>query len=92
MKPYSQRREPRGHVCLTHQCSTRRRALKRDKAAARQAFKAEDQQSLETAFLQGAKWWEWTMNDATMWPSDQDRALKEAARKRADATLGQPLD
>ncbi len=39
MKPYAIRKEPRGSVCMTSNCPTRKRALRRDKKAARRAAK-----------------------------------------------------
>lgn len=44
--------------------------------------------ALIVAFLQGAKWWEYLDTGATMWPSDQDRAVREAERLAKDGTLG----
>ena len=46
------------------------------------------QPSLITAFVQGAKWWEYTEKCATMWPSDQDRAHEAAVDKMNKGTLG----
>ena len=34
----------------------------------------------QRAFVNGAKWWEWVTNNATMFPSDVDRACAEAVR------------
>ncbi len=39
MKPYAPKRETRGQVTLTHNCPTRKRALRRDKKAARRLAK-----------------------------------------------------
>lgn len=44
----------------------------------------EQEQVLIVAFIQGAKWWEWKKDGATMWQSDQAAAEAEA-RKRAEA-------
>ena len=30
------------------------------------------------AFVSGAKWWEWTVSGATMWPEDVDKAERAA--------------
>lgn len=40
------------------------------------------------AFLQGAKFWEFTKTGATMWQSDQFAAFKEAIRMLRGGTLG----
>jgi formylmethanofuran dehydrogenase subunit E len=40
------------------------------------------------AFLNGAKWWEYVSTGATMWQSDQNRAMQEALRHEAEGTLG----
>lgn len=45
-------------------------------------------EQLLIAFVQGAKWWEYITQEATMWQSDQDRALLEANRRLASGTLG----
>lgn len=42
----------------------------------------------EIAFLQGAKWWEWRQTKFTMWTSDQQLVLEEAARRLNNKTLG----
>lgn len=34
-----------------------------------------------TAFIKGAKWWEWKKEGATMWQSDQFAARSEAQRQ-----------
>ena len=33
------------------------------------------------AFADGAKWWEYQREGATMWPADQDRAWVEAEKR-----------
>lgn len=43
---------------------------------------------LVIAFLQGAKWWECGTTNATMWQSDQKRAVEEAKKRLARGTLG----
>jgi hypothetical protein len=40
------------------------------------------------AFVQGAKWWEWYKEGATMWQSDQQLAEKEALKREKNGTLG----
>ena len=40
------------------------------------------------AFLQGAKFWEFTKTRATMWQSDQFLVFREAIRKLRDGTIG----
>jgi len=45
--------------------------------------------ALEQAFIQGAAWWEWHKEGATMWQSDRALALEEAERRAASGTLGQ---
>lgn len=42
------------------------------------------QDPLVIAFVQGAQWWEYQREKATMWPSDRQRATEEA-EIRADA-------
>jgi hypothetical protein len=39
---------------------------------------------VQRAFVEGAKWWEFQSRDATMWPSDRDRAEAEAVRRYGD--------
>jgi len=43
------------------------------------------------AFIQGAKWWEYYKEDATMWQSDQDLAEAEALRRFENDTLGRSV-
>lgn len=43
---------------------------------------------LVVAFIQGAQWWEWHKEKATMWQSDQGLALQEALRRLKGGTLG----
>jgi len=47
-------------------------------------------ESLVRAFVQGAKWWEWTSTDFTMWQSDQQRAHDEATEMLEKGMLGVP--
>jgi len=42
-------------------------------------------------FVQGAKWWEWASDNATMWPADVRRAEEEAA-KRYPPTASLPAE
>lgn len=42
---------------------------------------ARDRKIYCRAFVDGAKWWEWHKEGATMWPSDQALALKEAEQR-----------
>lgn len=49
----------------------------------------EQASALEQAFIQGAAWWEWHKEGATMWQSDRALALEEAERRTANGTLGQ---
>jgi len=44
--------------------------------------------ALIIAFIQGAQWWEWTIHNATMWPSDRDRAAAEAEDRLKKGVLG----
>ena len=44
--------------------------------------------ALVSAFVQGAKWWEYHKEGATMWQSDQGLALTEAERREASGSLG----
>ena len=46
------------------------------------------QQALIVAFIQGAKWWEWHKEGATMWQSDQLLAEEEALKRERNKTLG----
>ena len=41
---------------------------------------------LRRAFVDGAKWWEWISEDATMWSSDVRRAEAEAEKRFASST------
>lgn len=43
---------------------------------------------LIAAFIQGAKFWEYSQTGFTMWQSDQRLAEKEAIRKLKNKTLG----
>lgn len=43
---------------------------------------------LVTAFIQGAKWWEWHKQNATMWQSDQRLAYEEAIKYLRANMLG----
>ena len=45
---------------------------------------------LITAFVQGAKWWEYHQTGATMWASDQDQAEGRAEEMARNGTLGKP--
>ena len=40
------------------------------------------------AFLEGAKWWEWAQNGATVGQSDQHAVMDEAEARLARGTLG----
>jgi len=42
------------------------------------------------AFVQGAKWWEYEKEGATMWQSDQELAWKTAECRLAAGVLGKP--
>ena len=44
--------------------------------------------ALEQAFIQGAAWWEWHKEGATMWQSDRALALEEAERRTENGSLG----
>jgi len=44
--------------------------------------------ALIIAFVQGAQWWEWNKQKATMWASDRDLAENEARARLKNATLG----
>lgn len=44
--------------------------------------------SLLTAFVQGAKWWEYHSRGATMWQSDQQLAHEEAEKQEKAEKLG----
>ena len=44
--------------------------------------------ALEIAFTQGASWWEWYKEGATMWNSDQRLADEEAKRRTENKSLG----
>ena len=43
---------------------------------------AELKHALGNAFVDGAKWWEFEKTGGTMWQSDQDKAAKEASKRR----------
>ena len=43
---------------------------------------------LIVAFVQGAKWWEYHKESATMWQSDQRLAEEEAFKREQNGTLG----
>jgi len=43
---------------------------------------------LMIAFVQGAKWWEHSQTNFTMWPSDQKEAFEEATKRIKENTLG----
>ncbi len=43
---------------------------------------------LVIAFLQGAKWWEWYKENATMWQSDQKMAILKAQKLLKAGELG----
>lgn len=45
-------------------------------------------QELLIAFVQGAKWWEWHKEGATMWNSDQAIAWRQAEERLKNGTLG----
>jgi len=47
---------------------------------------------LITAFVQGAKWWEYHQTGATMWASDQDQAEGRAEEMARNGTLGKSLN
>lgn len=53
---------------------------------------SESDDRLLRAFVEGAKWWAWTQEGATMWQSDQRAALDEAERRLANGTLGDSFD
>jgi hypothetical protein len=38
-------------------------------------------EDLRRAFVEGAKWWEWHTENATMWPEDVNRAETEAEKR-----------
>lgn len=40
------------------------------------------------AFVQGARWWEYHKEGATMWQSDQRLAEEEALKRLENKTLG----
>ena len=44
---------------------------------------------LSVAFVQGAKWWEYYSQGATMWQSDQRLAEEEATTRLERGTLGE---
>lgn len=44
--------------------------------------------ALITAFVQGAKWWEYHKTGGTMWQSDQQIVENEAERRLENSTLG----
>jgi hypothetical protein len=44
------------------------------------------------AFVQGAKWWEWHKENATMWQGDQRLAEEEALKREKNGTLGKLPD
>lgn len=48
--------------------------------------------SLITAFAQGASWWEWYKEKASMWQSDQLLAEEEAVRRLKGDTLGKTVE
>ena len=43
---------------------------------------------LITAFVQGARWWEYEQSKATMWASDERKAEAEAQCRLENGTLG----
>ena len=43
---------------------------------------------LIVAFLQGAKWWEYVSRGATMWNTDQQKAVGKAQSLLRDGNLG----
>jgi len=47
---------------------------------------------MQTAFVQGAQWWEWHKEKATMWASDRNLAFLEAQKKTATGTLGKTVE
>ncbi len=51
-------------------------------------LKTSNTNELIIAFVQGAKWWEFTSTGGTMWQSDQQLAEKEAIRRKQNGTLG----
>ena len=53
---------------------------------------SEQETALMIAFVQGAQWWEWYKENATMWTSDRDRAEQAAKSRLADGTLGKHTD
>jgi hypothetical protein len=60
---------------------------KRSSELAAPSGSATDDQ-LIIAFVQGAQWWEWDKEKATMWSSDRDRAETEARVRLSNETLG----
>ena len=46
------------------------------------------EEETKVAFVQGAKWWEYRQNSATMWQSDQTAALREAMKRQKQGTIG----
>jgi len=50
------------------------------------------EEALVIAFVQGAKWWEWYKECATMWPSDRDLAEAAAQARLNDGTLGKKVN
>lgn len=61
--------------------------LRSDLAEARKRV-AELEAGILRAFVQGAEWWEWERENATMWTSDRESALCAAEKRAADGTLG----
>lgn len=47
---------------------------------------------LVIAFVQGAKFWEFSMFGATMWQSDQRNCEQEAMKRLENGTLGKHRD
>ena len=50
-----------------------------------------DTDPLIIAFVQGAQWWEWYKEGATMWPTDRDTAGRRAEECLKNGTLGKPV-
>lgn len=46
--------------------------------------------ALVIAFIQGAAWWEYQKEGATMWQSDKRLAMEAAEARAANGTLGVP--
>ena len=56
------------------------------------SLSAESRQKLEAAlvhaFVQGARYWQWELNDSQIWAVDQQQVRRTALRWLRDGTLG----